>query len=273
MQNTNHQGQMPPTQVPDHRQEEFAEKLRRLEEQNQQLRGQIDFMARSQSGQSQEPEESVFEPQVQEAINKQVKRMLEPMQQEFRQRIGYLMDRNDELSFNLNYGGEKFAKYHSKVEDVRRQAQAEGRYIPREEALRMVYFEETGKKAQPEPQETQKPEPKYDPYFGQMVDPETGLPIKEGQQDPFAEPQAPQQFQQPQHTPQTPQYGQYQPGEVPRGTNPMSNPFGQAPRMPQDQPPQGMAPDRNQPVRREIGLEASDSELAAFENAFGDIEF
>lgn len=273
MNQPNQPRQMPSNNLPDHRQNELAEKLRRLEEQNNQLRGQIDFMAKQMTPGQKPPEESPFEPKVQQAINAEINRLIQPMKEKFEQRIGFLLDQNDDLKYRINYGNEKFQPFESKVQEIRKEYEAQGRYITREDALRIAYFEETGKKAQPEPQVKEKQEPKFDPYFQTMVDPETGLPIKDGQEPQQTQDQTEEQWRQPQQQWQQPQQQQWAPGTKPQTSfNPMMNPYSQQPQLPQDFAPKPATANRG-PQKLNLSLEASDDDLRAFEEQLGDIEF
>lgn len=284
-------GQPDPNQVPDHRFDELAKELRLLRDQNQQLRGQIDYMAQSRNTpQQQTPKESPFDPKVDEALNYKFKQLMEasidPIKRQTTEQIGYLVDQNDDLKFQLKYGGEKFKKYHEQVERLRQDYQAKGQYIPREEALRIVYFEETGKKAQPAQAGTpQQVEPKYDPYLQTYVNPQTGQPVGTPDHTGFA-PEPEQQTQ----TPQVPQWQQpnAQAPQMPQQTTPQvpptgfeqhthsqhpyQNPYGAPPQLPQ-QGVHNPAATNPAPMNQHltVDLESSDAELEAFEKKYGDI--
>lgn len=276
------QPQMPANQqqnVPDHRIDDVMKQLQELKLQNAQLRGTIDYMKQPQQGppQNQDP---AFKPEVQQAIDARVKQMLEPLQTQFRQQVGYLADQLDEARYMQNYGGEKYKPFQSKVEQIRQQALAENRYITREQALQLAYFEEgKGKNPQPDPQAQQPQQPVFDPFFQTYVDPVTRKPIMQNQtgEAPQEAPemQAPQwqQEQQPQQQ-QQPQFGMQQPGAGQRGVHPNGNAFGQQPQQ-FNLPQQGMNPQapsyQARDARQPLDLGASDADLQAFEDNFGDI--
>lgn len=287
-------------QVPDHRIDEMQRQLQELKLQNTQLRTTVDFLKQGPQQGQPTNEQPLFKPEVEQAIMKVVQQRLQPMEQHFRQQVGFLADQLDESRFQLNYGNEKFKPYIPKVEQVRQQALAENRYITREEALRLVYFEETGKKnVEPQPPQNQPPaQPKFDPYFGTMVDPATGKPIApqtsgfapEEQVDQNGNPMQPpvhnmQQPQQPQQMPwqqpppqgmtQPQQFQGYGPGAMPPqnvGNHPNGNAYGQHFQLPSQGVNQPMAPAHQQGNgRAALSLDSSDADLQAFEQNFGDI--
>lgn len=295
-----------PQSVPDHRFDEVMEKMRLLEMQNQQLRGQIDMMAKTgqQQGQpGQTQQNSPFKPEVQQAITELVNQRLEQERTGFRQQIGMLYDQLDAVNFSAKYSGDKFAKYHDKVDRLRQQYQSQNQYITREDALRMVYFEETGKKdVAPQPQAQTPPpqqQPVYDPYFQTWVDPQTGRPIagpqatpapEEGEADPNQQQQpGQQQWQRPPppaqqqqwapptqaQAPQAQPTGHFVPGHrTPPGANhPHGNAYGQTFQLPNQGLNQQAAPTHQAQggARSPLSLESSEADLAAFENQFGDI--
>ncbi len=285
MNNYNKPPQMPANQqqVPDHRMEQMQERLRQLELQNTQLRTTVDFMRKPQAPGQPPQTNPAFKPEVEEAIKQTIQSIVGPMQEQHRQQVGYLADQLDQQKFQTSYAGnEKFQKLIPKVEELRQQALAENRYMTREEALRLAYFEETGKKnVAPEPQQQKQEAPVYDPFFNAVVDPQTGKPFVTDPyapvEDPAYQPQQqqpqwnqqqmqPQQFQQPQQQQtQQPQWGQQAPQQV-----------AQQQFAPQFQlPQQGMnpqaAPSYQPNGRGPLDLTASDADLQAFEQNFGDI--
>lgn len=299
------QVQTPPNQqqqaVPDHRVNELTERLRALEQQNIQLRQTIDAQfQRPQGGQQQNP--SPFKPEVEQAIreliNSSVESKVVPLQNEFKNHVGLIYDQTDEARFMQQYGAhDRFQKFLPKVESIRRTAESQGRWISREQALQMAYFEETGKKPQAEsaPVNKQPNQPVFSPYFNAYVDPVTGMPVNPheaqtpenqdgteipqgdaaAQQMPWQQP-APQQQQQPapQHGVQTPGYQpNAEPGQF-GAQHPMANAHGMRPQLPGQSmnPSMGSqkAPGGN-PM--DIGLDATDADLEAFEQKFGEIEF
>lgn len=290
MQNNN--PQTPPNQqVPDHRLDQLTERLRTMELQNSQLRGQIDNMARSANPQAnQPPKQSAFQPEVQKAITELVEEKLQAERQNHRQQIGYLADQLDQTKFQAQYGGEKYSKLLPKVDQLRQEYQAKNQYITREQALQMVYFEETGKKGMaPDPAAPPAPAPVappvYDRYLNQWVDPTTGQPVQptpvQALQDESIEPQVQppaQAWQPPQPAQQpNPQFGQVPPGarmQPGQNMNPMVNPFGQNNFQLPGQGVNNPAPAHNQASgahRGPLNLESADADLEAFEARFGDI--
>lgn len=305
----NQNPQMPPNQhqVPDHRITEMAEKLRQMELQNTQLRTQIDMLAQRNQPQqnSNEPDPgAAFQPEVKSALDKfietKMQSRLSQLDTQYRQQIGMLYDRLDEANYQLKYGGDKYKDLAPKVEQLRQQYQAQNQYITREEALRIVHFEESGKKQlNPDPAQTapQKKDPVFDPYFNTFVDPDTRMPVKphtpgseadienqmqnpaqqqfNQQGQPPAQGWQPPQQQAPQQ-PQGPQYGNYQPGQYQpqaQSTHPYQNPYGQQFQLP-GQGVNNPAPPTHQAHgnrRVELSLEATDADLEAFEKQFGDI--
>ena len=289
--NQQQQSQMPPNQpqVPDHRLSEMQERLRVLELQNMQLRTTLDQVARPQNP-NQPAQPGPFKPEVEDAITQILQRRLEPIQQQYKQQIGFLADQLDQARFEVNYGSDKFKPYHEKVKQVRDQELAQGRYMTREEALRLVHFEETGKKQiTPEPPKPQETAPKFDPFFGTNVDPQTGLPVQPNQQmqDPNWQesqpqnPQVPQQFapqyqtaQPPQYPPQNQPYPQQTPpgARQPMQTNhPYGNAYGQQFTLPNqgvNNPTHQSQPNPRAPLNLETATEA---DLEAFERNFGEI--
>ncbi len=303
------QSQMPVNQqqqnVPDHRLNELQERLRQLELQNTQLRTTVDYLKQGpQNGQAQPNQQPLFKPEVEEAIKQVVQQRIAPLETQYRQQIGYLADQLDDARFNQNYGSEKFKPYHQKVEQVRQQALAENRYISREDALRLVYFEETGKKnVEPQPQAQVQTQPKFDPYFGTMVDPQTGKPITQDTSgfapqemvdengNPVqthnmqAQPQnmqmqqvqqmQPQWQQAPTQQFQPQQQQQFAPGAQPprqMSNHPNGNAYGQNFQLPNQGLNQAAAPAHQQMNGRQaLSLDSTDADLQAFENNFGDI--
>ena len=262
---TTNPGQTQPNQVPDHRLEEMAEKLRNLELQNAQLRTLVDRTVKPPPTPTKK--DSVFKPEVEQSIREVVQEMLKetvnPLQENFTRQVGYLHDRADAIDFNQKYGGDKYSKLLPKVEQLRQRYEAEGKWIPREEALRVVFFEETGKKTTPDPvQEPVKKEPVFDPYFGTYVDPDTKMPtqapVQLTQDDGLDEEKKLfEEFKKSRANQQAPQTYQD------RVTANQFNLPGQGVNNP--------ATISRDTRRVDLNLEASDADLAAFEQTFGDV--
>lgn len=294
----NQQPQNQNQQVPDHRIADMEKRFRELELQNTQLRTTVDFLKGNaqQRPAQQDPNVPAFKPEVAGAIDKLLESKLAPMHEQYRQQIGYMQDRLDQANYKLSYGGDKYAPYHEKVEQLHQQNIAQGRWVPREEILRMVHFEEAGKKqTPPDPQQVQQQaQPKFDPFFNKYVDPNTGLPIQGAQENPEDpgqnqqmpnpqmqnqfQPQVPAWQQQPpqnqyQQPPQQGQYGSQQPGvRQPMNTqHPHGNAYGQQFQLP-NQGVNNPAGNQGQPnPRAPLSLESGDAELEAFERNFGEI--
>jgi hypothetical protein len=195
--------------------------IRELKEQNAQLRGQIDVLAKGPAGAPEPKADSKFDPQVAEAIKGIVMEQLAPLQGQIKQQIGYLYDKTDEVTYETRYGSERFVKLKDRVDQIRHEQQLKGNWVSREEALRIAHFEQTGKKPQadpPKPEEQVKAQ--WDPYLQQYVDP-TGKvvppPVVAQPQQPVPGqlPQAGQAPQMPQLPPAVQDPNQYQP-QVPQ---------------------------------------------------------
>lgn len=290
--NNNQNPQVPPNQnLPQHRLDELMGEVKALRDQNQQLRGQIDYISRGQQQQNQQqqsqpqPPKSPFDENIDRALEEKfawmMQQKLNPLVDQFKQQIGYVVDRTDEVSFQNQYGNERYKKYLDKVNTIRRDYEQRGQYIPREEALRIAYFEETGKKPQPAPQEQQpqQEQPKFDPYFGKMVGPD-GKPLTENpeavqqplqQQQPTTQAPGWQQYPEQQQPPQQMQPQQQMPNGFSPQENqnhPTTNPFGQLP----DQGINNPYPGNPQATGHlTLDIQANDSDLKAFEDKYGDV--
>lgn len=283
MQNNNNN--QAPQGVPDHRLEQMMERMRQLELQNTQLRATVDHMSKPQ--QQQPAKESKFNPEVEAALREFVQQQMNPLQEELKNQVGYLHDRNDEANFRLKYSGERYEKFVPQIERIRQEQLAQGRWISREDALKHVYFEETGKKPAEAPPVVQEKPPVWSPYFNTYVDPNTNLPLSPDKVAELTAPKAPEtqapqtQQMQPQQqydTPawqQPPQQPQQQPQQQP--WQPAPTGFGQRQQvqsahgsLPQ-QSVYGQAPAQQRATPIELSLESSDAQLEAFEKQFGDI--
>ena len=138
--NNNNNPQMPPSAqpLPTHRNDEIADRLRQMETENAQLRGQVNMMAQQfkpQQPAQTPPVESPFDEAVDRALNEKINSVitsaLNPLQERVTQQIGFLVDRNDELAFNQSYSGDRFSKYRDKVEALRKEYETKGQYLPR----------------------------------------------------------------------------------------------------------------------------------------------
>lgn len=271
--------QVPPVQanttqaapVPDHRFEEMARKLQQMENQNAQLRGQVDMLSRAPTP-GNPAQVSEFDPKVEAALQKLIAAKLTPLQTNITNQLGYLYDKSDQIEYAGKYGGDRFKKYDEKVNQIRHEQQLAGKWTPREEALRMAFFDETGKKPLPDkPLEAAEQPAVWDHYLNTYVDPLSRKPAKppglefQTQQQP--QPQgtvpviAPPQQQMPQAPPQN-----LQPPAIPAEV-----PFN----MTEQLPPQGinqpaLAP-QTTPQHLEVGLESSPEELAAWGEKYGDV--
>ena len=163
--------------VPDHRLDEIMQKLRTFESENARLRGTVDaLMQRPQQMQhEQAPEESPFQPEVERALQARFEREMSkrfaPIEQQTKQAIGALADQNDHLKFALKYGQDIYEKNQDKIERVREERSRTGQWVSREDAYRLVFFDENGKKPAVNPQAAQPAVPQapaVDPYTGFM---------------------------------------------------------------------------------------------------------
>jgi hypothetical protein len=278
MTNPNQPNQVPSlqNQVPDHRFDELNERLRTMELQNTQLRTTIDMLKQPQPG-AQPPPNNLFKPEVQEAIAATVKSIVEPMQQQFRHQIGFMADQLDQTRFSAQYGGEKYEKLVPKVEQLRQREQAQGRYITREDALRIVHFEESGKKTlEPAPAAAAPAAPtppRFDPYLQKWVTDEPAAQQPQTQEAPQqVQNPTPDQQQWPQQT-QQPQTQQWQPGSKPpmQTNHPMGNAYGQQFTLPGQGVNQPANQGQSAAMKGPLSLDSSDADMKAFESQFGDI--
>lgn len=275
--------------VPDHRFDDAMERLRVMELQNAQLRATVDHLSKQKSPVEANAAESQFKPEVLQALKDVIKQELNPFQQQFQHQVGMVYDATDEAQFRLKYSDQKFIKLLPKIDKLRQDMQMQNRWIPREEALKLVYFEETGHKAQETPAQVQQEQPVWSPYFNSFVDPKTNLPVhgvpQVAQQEQFTEQQqpAPQHpgmpWQQQQQAQQPQQPKQYQP--QPTGFTPqpkpggnMNHPYNNAHGI--QLPSQGInnqAPPEHQANSQFTGLDldSSPEQLAAFEKTFGEL--
>ncbi len=237
----------PQNQQPEHRLKELETKLRNLELQNVQLRTTLNHVNQPNNPAAQpaaDPNTPVFDPSVKQAINSLVEAKLQPIQTQYQYALGALHDQVDEAKFNQKYGGEKFKPYMPKVQEMRQDAIAQNRFIGREDALKLVFFESEGKKAQPAKIEPTH-QPQWDQNLGSFVHPGTtepwypGQPVKTPAPVPTVDGQVPvqtpgQPVVQPQQVPGQPpqQLQQVPPQQVPQQVPP------QGPQQVQSQEPQ-----------------------------------
>jgi len=185
--------------IPKHRFDEVNERMKSAEQRVQQLEQM--FNAQQQRAQQpQQEEDSPFEPHVEKAMQSHFEKWLRPYVQRFDVALGNLVEQNDDVKFRQLYGTEAVEKFSDKIENLRRERQARGQYITREDAYRHIMFEEYGKKVQPQKTEPETPkEPKFDPYRNRMLTPEEIEAEKQNQQQtPVQQQAAPQQEQAPQ---------------------------------------------------------------------------
>lgn len=184
--------------IPKYRFDEVLDRLRMLEDQNTQLRSTLDtvYSRQQQAQQPAQQDESPFEPNTQKAIRQEFQKLLSVEAKKFEGQLGYLHDQNDALRFQLLYG-QKYGDYVDKIERLRAQKSAQGNYVTREDALKLLVFEETGRK--PQPQATKPTGPKLDPYTQTIVEEpaQTETPTEETPDVDLNEfqPQRPQQTQ------------------------------------------------------------------------------
>ena len=291
-----------PGQVPDARLDQIMERLRRAEDQNAQLRGQIEYMAKQTGPQQQQQQrQTKFAPEVQAAIQEEVNAIIGPLREQIQQQQGFIYDQIDQVNFMQSYNKPQYEPYIDKVEQVRRDAQAKGQWISREQALQYVYFNETGKK--PAPENIRQPEapkaPVYDAFLGQFVN-ERGEVVPDprlvdadalmsqaqtpGGQQPQPQQQMPQQQQmqqQPTQQPYQPQQQQWQPQQQmqqpqQQWQQPANNQWvpqqgNQTPQLPMAQPPEAHRMQQPGNQHLAIDLASSDQALAQWETRYGDV--
>jgi hypothetical protein len=249
-------------QVPDYRFQEMQQQMRQMEQQNMQLRQMLDqvMLQGQQRQQVPQEEQSPFDDKVDQALKKRFQQLLQPELKKVEYAVGALTEENDMLRFSLRYGQDKLEKYNDKIERLRQDRQRAGQWVSREDAYKHIYFEETNRKAQPNPQAAQVPAqtgPIYDPYTGQMINP-PGMPA-----------QSPLQPAPPAQAPQAPQQ-QWQ--QAPQAQAPQQQEEVLAPVL----PPAGFNPaGANQGGQRQgqvnIGIESGSQDLDAWADKFGDV--
>lgn len=281
----------PNSNVPDHRLDELTRRLRDLELQNTQLRTTINHL--NPQNQQQTPAEdpaSQFDPKVKSAIEALVQSRLRPIQEQYSNAVGNLYDQVDRVQFETQYGGEKFKKYIPRVEELRQEQVAQGRYITREEALRLVFFEEEGRRAQPNPKQDA-PQPVWDAQLNQFVHPGTTDPWHPGQEVRSAQAQqAPVQNQMPnqQVQMQPNQFANQQMNGYPDQQQAFEQNF-QQPAQNNLQQHQNFVQNNNQqmpnlpdgapvnangftnPANLQLDIDSSEATLAAWEQKYGDV--
>jgi hypothetical protein len=264
-------------QVPDHRLDEMQRRLRELETQNAQLRGQVDILAKPQQAPTQGDDPyKAFDPKVGDALKTVLTTEVQKLQETFRQQIGFLYDKADSLEFDTKYGSERFQKLRDRVEQIRQEQQLKGQWVSREQALQMAHFEATGKKPMPD-QKKEEPapaqQPVWDQYLQTYVDPTTGKPAQIPTLQTQPEPQPPQASQTPQVPPQNipqappqapPQNFQGVPGTVPGELNLSDQLPGQGVNAP-------AAPAPNQQGHMAVDLGSSEQDLDAWAEKYGDV--
>ena len=280
--------QQQPTQgqVPDDRLNQIMQEVRSLRDENQRLRGNVDLLAQ-QRGQPQPQQPSPFAPEVDKAIEQKFQALLQPFVNDVRNQTGYMHDQLDYVRFQQQYAAKpQYSDFLPKVEDMRRQAQNEGKWLSREDALRLAYFEETGKKATPQNAQQQAPKgPVFDSYLQQYVDesgkivpppnvdiaqaPNNQPPQQPQQQAQPQQYQQPQAFNQPQPIAQPPYQGQMQPQPQPY----QQQAYNQAPQLPQQDVNQfrqaPAAPAQGQHLA--VDITSNDQALDLWANKYGDV--
>jgi hypothetical protein len=243
-QTTQQQQQM----IPKYRFDEILDRVRALEDQNNQLRGTLDavYTKQQQAQQPQQQEESPFEPGTRKAIQQEFQKLLDKEKQTFGQQLGHLYDRNDELAFQVKYG-QKYGSYSDRIDRVRQERARQGAFISREDALKLVVFEETGRK--PQPTATKPTTPVLDPYTQRIVEPEVTT----------EEPQM--------ATTTEVDLNDFQP------TQPMTQQRMQEPELPPAAIMTGAPVNRGSVSAPKLSLDSDEKALAAWEQKHGDINF
>lgn len=249
-------GQQQQYAIPKERFDEINNRYKAVEQQNQELRRQVDFLYQQtmQQQQRQQPapvEDSPFEPNTARAIESMFQKKLDahitPLANRFQQQIGGLADENDRLQFMLKYGPDQYKKHQQTIEQLRQEKAQQNVWLSREDAFKFVHFDETNRKPRETP--VQPMGAAVDPYTGEIVQPQAAP-----QQPQYQQPQQPpQQFQQPQQT---------------------------APQEPWDEPelpPAGIVEGGYQPPvqpgSQKLSISSDEAALDAWANKFGEKQF
>lgn len=274
------QQQPPQSPALEQRLNEMAEQMRLVQQQNQQLRGIIDHMAAQQRQpqpppQAPEPEgPSAFTPEVESALRGMFKKefdkfhktAVEPIVQKTGQFTNYIAERNDLLEFQLRYRSDTYDKYKDKIENLRTQRAQAGYPITREEAFKLIRYEETDKKPQQNPAPAQPQGPAYDPYLQRVVSPQAGESVMQHQsyhQDP-ANQQPPAQQQPQQNYQQQVQQNPHQTQQIP--VQNQGDDFNLPPAVMN----QGVKASPQAPISG-LTLDTDAKALAAWEQKYGDV--
>jgi hypothetical protein len=271
--------QQQPGNVPDARLDQMQREMRELRDQNQQLRGQVDHMSRASQPNAKPPDQPFFKPEVAQALDQKFNPILQQIRSEFQQATGMMMDQTDQAKFELRYRGTKLESFVAKVEDQQRSLQSQGKWLPREQILQQLYFEETGRKAQdPQYTQTQAPPaqpPQYDTYTGQWRDPATNQVVAPPTQvvvPQGAPPQAAQVQEYGQQQQGQQQYPNgYQPPPPQQAFAPQPNQNQWAPQLPNAQPPPAGPGVASSGTPQGLTLDATPETAKAWADKFGDI--
>jgi hypothetical protein len=181
--------QPPNNQVPDHRFQELQEQLRKLADDNLKLQGTINYMAQQQNQrqpqnpQAPNPEDSVFKPEVNEAIDKRIQRQLQQETQKYANGFNVLAEQNDNLRFQIQYGVDTYKKLGPQIETLRQQRVNSGQpWLSREDAYKQIYFEENQRKPKENPVQAQPVASMFDPYTQTWVTPQANQPAQQPNQ-------------------------------------------------------------------------------------------
>ncbi len=180
-------------QVPDQRLDQMMEQFRLLREENGKLKQAVDYYA----AQTQKPppvpvkeEDSDFQPHIDKALSKKIQKEMKQLEDRMNQANNFFADRDDLILFHQKYGAKQYDDYKDKIEGLRAQRFQQGQPLTREDAFRLVAFEDRGKKPQIL-NETKASEPVFDPYLGKYTTPkQKEEPIVE--QKPTIQTQKPQ---------------------------------------------------------------------------------
>lgn len=293
MNNPNNQSPNQPGNQMSDQFQQLLNEVRTARNENQQLRGQLDMMARQfATGQPQQQptKAAAFDPKVQQALDEEFNKRLGPIQNQFQQVTGMMRDETDEAKFRLTFRGSKYDKYIPEVEAEMRNLKSQGKWMPREQVLQYQYFQDQGKKAQEPAAAAQQIVPVYDSYINQWKDPVSGQVVAQPsaiQIPPGGAPQVAQDQQQQQQQVQQQQQQQPNPAQMPNGyQQPGQQPFFAQPQQQQDPnqqnnwtpnlgnsappPPGGQG---TAPVNFNGGLtvDASDKTLDGWAEKYGDV--
>lgn len=265
--NNNQQPQQSTPQVPDQRFNEIQAQVRELREQNVALRNQVDMFAKMSRPNAQPEQKQIFQPDVDQALTQKFQQMLQPIQQQVTQAIGMQHDRIDRTEFQSKYSNSPLKEYMPEVERIMEDNKLQNRWIPREQVIQYVHFQQTGRKAQEPTQQSAPAQPQatYNPYLGQWTGPDgkPTAPPAQAVQPQGLPPQSVEMVQ-----PQTQQASPVQQVQQPASNQYVPN---QTPNLPPSTPPPQSVAAMSQTQAIGLDLKADDKALNAWADKYGDV--